>query len=209
MYDKLARRAITAAITHDWTNALNINFEILLVSPEDINALNRASRALIELGEISKAHELAQKALTVDPLNTIASKCVTKCKALHEFPQLNRRIPKKATQYFDQLFLEEPGRTKIVSLINLCEDHLLALINTGESVALNPGLHKVSIVTEYDMYIGRLPDDVATRIIYLTKNGNKFSTFIKSVTTKDVSVFIREFERSKDMESEVSFPVRF
>ena len=206
MYDKLARKAIAAAIANDWKHALELNKEILEKFPQDINSLNRASRALIESGEIDRAKKVSTQVLDIDPLNTIALKCIQKCDALSELDDLPSNG--SSSNNVEQEFLEEPGKTKIVYLINLCEGQVLARLNTGEVVGLVPKHHKVSVIDNHETYIGRLPDDLSQRLIFLIGSGNEYATYIKSVTPDQVSIFIRETFRNKDLEDTVSFPFK-
>ena len=53
-------------------------------------------------------------------------------------------------------------------------------------------------------YIGRLPDDIAHRIIWLHGRDNKYRAYIKSVEKNMVKVFLREIKcsnRNKDIQS--------
>lgn len=201
MYDQLARRAILAALAQNWESALETNLLILSEDPNDIDALNRASRAYLELGELDRAIALSKKVLSMDPLNSIADKCLTRCCLL----KADGVYKNKNTQSSD-VFLEIPGRTKIVSLVNICESTILAQLDAGDTVQLVPKTRKVTVTTQDDIYIGRLPDDLANRLIYFIKNGNEYDTFIKSVSDADVKVFIRETKRSPILNNIPSFP---
>lgn len=204
MYDILARRAISAALANDWNLALAANLEILKEEENDIDALNRASRAYLQLGDVQNAILLSKKAIELDPLNTIAQKCFAKCHAFQE----NGTYTFNTSQVSDNIFLEVPGKTKIVSLVNLCESTILARLDAGINVQMNPKMHKVMVTTFEEIYIGRLPDDIATRMIYFYKNGNEYDAYIKSVSDDEVKIFIREIKRSDALSHLSSFPLR-
>ena len=205
MYDNLARRAILAALANDWETALEVNLNILAEEPDNTDALNRSARAYLQLGLIDKAVSLSRKVLTIDPLDTIAIRCIGKCDAL----QSNGIHSLETTSLSENLFLEIPGKTKIVSLVNLCESVVLARLNAGATVQMIPRMHKVAITTiSEESYIGRLPDDLATRIIYLVKAGNEYDTYIKSVTENDVKVFIKEAKKAEAVNHIPSFPIK-
>lgn len=203
MYETLARRAILAALANDWQSALKVNLEIIENFPDDTEALNRLANAHLQLGDLDNATLFSQKVLTLDPLNNIAEKCLSRCVAL---AQNGVQIIKQYSTS-DKLFLEIPGKTKIVSLINLCEPTTLAQLDAGDSVNLVPRMHKVAITTPTDLYIGRLPDDLANRVIYLVRCGNEYETYIKSVTEIDVKVFIKETKKSESIGQTHSFPL--
>lgn len=203
MYDNLARRAILAALSSDWQTALETNLTILTEETEDIGALNRTARAYLQLGDLENANLYSQKVLVIDPLNPIADKCLTRCGLL----QSNKTYIGKGAQTYD-IFLEVPGKTKIVSLINICEPSILAQLDAGYNVDLVAKTRRVVVTTPAEVYIGRLPDDLATRIIYFIKNGNEYNSFIKSISESDVKVFIKETKRAEGLSRVPSFPAR-
>jgi len=204
--DNLARHAIQAALAANWQEALKTNLSILRDEPEDIDALNRAAKACVQLGKIEEALSFSKKVLSIDPLNSIAEKCITKCSLFQS--SYNEKIINRNHKIYD-VFLEIPGKTKIVSLVNICESTVLASIDAGDSVLLIPKMHKVSVTTHEEVYIGRLPDDLATRIIYFTKHGNEYEAYIKSIVGSDVKVFIKEIKRSETLNNTPSFPIRY
>jgi len=206
MYDNSARRAIIAALSNDWHSALELNLGILSEDPNDTDALNRGARAYLALGQIEMAVSLSQRVLEIDPLNPIAGKCLSKCEAL--VLSGDGLLVSNHSQDSNSVFLEVPGRTRIVSLVNLCEPSVLARLNAGEPVTMMPKMHKVAVTTPDEIYIGRLPDDLATRIIYFVKNGNEYDAYIKSISSQELTVFIREIKRSPDFDHIPSFPIR-
>jgi len=197
MESSLAQKAISYALAGDWQKALEINLEILSLNPEDIDALNRLARCYSETGYAEKAVETTQKALKIDPLNPIAQKCLIKWKSAR--PDGNHSSPNPS----GESFLEESGRTKIVTLINPGDCVVFANLDSGDEVRLSAYAHKVSVVDNGGKYIGCLPDDLAARLRNLIKKGNKYQILIKSIDSKDVTVFIRELENKSGV---ASFP---
>lgn len=196
----LAQKAVNAALQRNWELAIKVNLEILSSSPQDTEALNRLARAYSEMGEIPKARETAQKVLKIDPVNPIAQKCLERWKTMSKV----KRDSGKA--YSVDAFLEEPGRTKLVSLFHTGDSAVFANLDPGEEVKLVPFAHRVSVITYDGRYIGRLSDDLASRLKNLIKSGNKYQTLIKSVEPKNVTVFIREIERGEKSRDIASFP---
>ncbi|HKC04762.1 MAG TPA: tetratricopeptide repeat protein [Patescibacteria group bacterium] len=196
----LAQKAVNFALQRMWEEAVKVNLEILKESPEDTEALNRLARAYSEIGDILKARQTAQKVLKIDPVNSIAIKCVERWKSVTKVKRdTNNKISIDA-------FLEEPGRTKLVSLFHTGDPDIFANLDPGEEVKLVPFAHSVTVVTYDSRYIGRLPDDIAARLKNLIKSGNKYQTLIKSVEPKNVTVFIREMERGLKSKDTPSFP---
>jgi len=200
MDSDLAQEAISAALNGNWEQAKDINEKIVDDDADNADALNRLARAYAELGNLQKAKSTCQKVLKVDPFNTIALKSLEKWKTL-----------KKGDTYVSrpsqpQTFLEEPGKTKVVSLLFLGDPKLLAKLDTGDEVLLDTHSHRVSITTSDNKYVGRVPDDLSARLRKLTKLGNEYKAFVKSVSTNDIKVFIRETKRIKKLADVPSFP---
>ncbi len=197
MENTLAQKAVGLAISGDWEQAQKINQQILSSAPNDIEALNRLARCYFELSNVEGAVKTTQKVLKLDPLNSIAQKCLLKWKNVK--PRLNHTAGPKAAE----LFLEESGRTKIVPLLNLGSPDIFTSLDSGQEVKLLAYAHKVSVTDDEGKYIGRLSDDLAARIRGLLKKGGKYQVLIKSIDPKNVSVFIREIENKTGI---TSFP---
>lgn len=196
----LAQKAIGFALSGEWEKAIKVNQEILKENPKDTDALNRLARAFSELGKISEAKKYANKVLEIDPVNTIASRCLKKWKEVKKVER-NGCAP-----VLVESFLEESGKTKLITLLNLGDSSVFNSLDPGEEVKLFASAHKVSISSRDDKYLGRLPDDLAARIRNLIKTGNKYQVLIKSIEPKEVKVFIREVEKGKDSKNIPSFP---
>jgi tetratricopeptide (TPR) repeat protein len=199
MDNDLAQKAVNRALAGDWENALKINKKILKDDTKDIDALNRIARAHAELGNLTAARKAARKVLAIDHFNTIAKKSLEKWRGLKKGETL-KSGPSSA-----KTFIEEPGKTKIVGLLHICDAKLLAKLDAGDKVAINTHGHRVTISTLGGKYIGKLPDDLSAHIRKLIKYGNKYEAFIKSIEPKDVKVFIREIERSERLADIPSF----
>jgi tetratricopeptide (TPR) repeat protein len=197
--DDLASIAVAYALNNDWNNAIQINKDILKLNPEDVDALNRLSRAYFESGDTKNALKTSQKALGFDPTNTIALKSVEKYKKA----KVNLLKSSKSASPSD--LIEEPGKTKIVSLLNLGQTKIISCLDSGDEVTLQTHSHRVCITTQDGKYIGRLPDDISARLRNFVKGGNKYKILIKSVDIKTVKVFIKEVFKSPKFKDVNSF----
>ncbi|BCX14945.1 MAG: hypothetical protein KatS3mg088_628 [Patescibacteria group bacterium] len=196
-----AQKAIDCAIEGNWNEALRINKEILEENPNDIEALGRLARAYSEIGDIKNAKATAKKVLSLDPYNLIAKKCLEKW---------NKLKPKG--KYVSQsvnadLFIEEPGRTKIVNLTYPGNPKTIAKLDAGDKVKLDAHGHRINVTTLENEYIGRLPDDINSRLKKLIKLGNQYQAFVKSAEGKEIKIFIREIKKTKKTEKIPSFAV--
>ncbi len=196
----LAQKAIYAALECDWEKALEYNLKLIHNNPDDIHALNRIAKAQYELGNNKQAIAYTKKALKLDALNTIAQKNLERFQK-----EQNHKDYSKKSQAHSQIFLEEPGKTKIVSLIHLTDSDKLLCLSCAQQVNISCGNHRVNITTNSGQYIGKFPDDLASRIIKLKKSGYDYEVFIKSVDETEVRVFLRETKR-QNSDSGPSFP---
>lgn len=203
MDDSLARSAIQAALHGDWSRAEEINNEILTKDPENKDALNRLGKALFELGRVSQAKATYKKVLKIDSYDTIAQKALTRLSKAKPPKQNNKQV----TTVYSSSFLEEPGKTKTVSLIHLGSKSVINNLDIADTVVLTPHMHRVSAQTPEGKFIGRLPDDISRRLIKLIRSGNEYEAFVRSVNNEGVRIFIRETKRSSTLGDLPSFPM--
>lgn len=204
----LAQQAIDAALAGDWNAAEKANNAILLHEPDNKGALNRLGRAYAELGKLTKALTCYKKVLKRDPYNSIAQKAIEKLERIEKKPQQSKNgINNTTPASIANVFLEEPGKTKTVPLLHLGDKSVISLLDSGDEVKLLLQNHKASVHDNVDnKYIGRLPDDIAIRLIKLSRAGNKYIAHTRSVKADEVKIFIREIGRADSLEGIPSFP---
>lgn len=213
--------AINAALSANWDEALKLNQQIIDTDPKNIDALNRTAKAYFELGKLSLAKKYYSEALEVDPYNPIAQKNL---KIIQSFKNVdtNKLAAKKLAngtnppngsgtdlsrmRLLSSLFLQEPGRTKLVNLLKVAEPQKLSLSYPGMPLEMVIKNHKITIMDQVNTYLGILPDDLSHRLLKLLKGGNKYQAYIKSVRPNGLTVLIRESFRSKKFKNQPSFP---
>lgn len=200
MDDSLAQKAVNLALTGNWEEAVKVNLQIIKDTPDDVDALNRLGRAYAEVGEMTKAKTTAEKVLKIDSVNPIAVKSLEKWKSLKKTDKLS------SSAISSDAFLEEPGKTKIVTLLHTGDSDCLAKLSPGDIVKLLTHPHRVSVITSDGKYVGRLPDDLAARLRRLIKLGNDYQVLVKTVDSKEARVFIREVVKSPEAHDFISFP---
>ena len=126
----LKNQAIQIALTGDWEQAILLNEELLQEDPKDIDTLNRLAFAYTALGKLKEAKETYQKVLNIDSANPIAQKNLKKLTNVSA-TQIN--IPKSIST---NMFLEESGKTKIVTLVNTAPAQVLRTLQVGQTVHL-------------------------------------------------------------------------
>lgn len=196
----LAQKAVSAALSGNWEEAIKVNSDILKEDPKDIDALNRLAKAYAESGKIKKAKEVSQKVLKLDPFNPIATKCLTKWKT-GSVESCGSCLGLKA-----KAFLEEPGKTKIISLLHLGDAKIIAQLNCGDELKFMAFSHRISVTTLDGKYIGRLSDDLSARLRTLLKYGNEYQVLVKSIDSQEVKIFVRETKRVNQLKDTPSFP---
>lgn len=205
----LTAQAVKAALSADWEQAITLNLQLLEQNPNDVDALNRLARAYTEIAEYNLAKKTYQQVLNLDKYNSIATKNLKKLKLLSLEKGVKRigNKPNTTEPYVTpNTFLEEPGKTKIVQVVNPAEPSILSTLTEGEPVALVPkGGRRVNVTTMDGKYLGVLPDDLSRLLQLLIRGGNKYKAYVRMVKSNFLSVFIREIHRSKRFGNQPSF----
>lgn len=200
----LANTAIQKALDNQWQEAIELNLQILSEDNVNIGALNRLAQAYIQIGDHCQAQQTLKIILQLDKYNPIALRNLEKVKCISENPDsINHPTPKPFS------FIEEPGKTKVVSLTRLGERTVLASLQSCLELDMQIRLKTISFYYQ-NKYVGRLPDDIAHRLIWLYDRANRYQAYIKSVEKNKVKVFIREIKcssKNKDIVSFVPSPI--
>lgn len=196
----LKAQAIQTALMGDWENAIALNQLILQDIPDDIDTLNRLAFAFASQGNSKEAKNIYQKVLQLDAQNPIAMRNLKRLginsgKSNHTFSPV----------HMTNLFIEEPGKTKVVELINVADKKVISPLRSGESLQLCIKRMKIFILDSEKQYIGMLPDDLGKRLIKFMDGGNKYDAFVKSVESNKVIIFARETHRVTKFKNQASF----
>lgn len=198
-----SREAIDLAMQGRWQEAVAANKSLLENFPGDVDACNRLARAYMELGEYSLARETYEKALEIDPYNTIAKKNLSRLSHLRETVATAEEGLHKVEP---QQFIEEVGRAGVVSLHRLAPPAILAKMVAGTRVNLKikgPGL---IVENSRGEYLGQVEARHGQRLIKLMEGGNKYTAAIVSSGEEEVTVIIREIYQDPSQEGRLSFP---
>ena len=198
----LQNKAITAAKAADWSTANQFNAEILDLEPHNIGALNRQAICALQLGDLDQARANYRLVLDLEPSNPIASKKLKELENKKSVAEVNI-TPKFSTQQF----IEEPSKSKIISLHRLAGKNILEKLHTGQELALKTKNRYISVETTDKVYLGSLPEDISLRLAKLIASGNQYSCQIHSFSHNSCKVFIKEIFRSEANQDKLSFPV--
>lgn len=109
----------------------------------------------------------------------------------------------KALKHSD--FIDEPGKTRSVTLVRLADAEILEDLSVGADCTLHATKTRISVKCD-GIYIGTLPDDIHSRLEPLIAAGNTYSVKVQSLKGSTVRVFIRELTRAEGVEHLASFP---
>lgn len=205
MDNLIKSKAIKAALSGDWKEAIKLNLAILDSNASDCETLNRLALAYKATGNIKKTISTYQKVLKIDQYNAIANRNLDNIKNGNNSQKVNLSAQMVAANA--SIFLEEPGKTKMVSLVNLAPFPKINGLYPTESLALCVKRKCVFVIDENENYIGALPDDISYRLMEFMQHGYKYNCFVKSVGKKGITVLIRESERGKDLKNQPTFPI--
>lgn len=202
--DILEQQAIDAAVNLQWKNAVILNAKILKMDSKNLSGCLRLGFAYLQLKKIKEAKKYYQKALRVQPKNQVALENLEKLKILGL--RGSRKVNSENTNLNPSLFLEVPGKTKSITLVNIGQKKDIAELAVGQEVLLKLKKRKVEARSKASKYIGSLPDDISKRLIFFLKAKSKYSSYIKEAGFNRVIIFIQELVKGKKVDHYSSFP---
>jgi len=204
--ESLSQLAIDAALDCRWMDALKLNKKIIKFDSQNVDALARLARVYLEVGRINLAKKYYSEVIKIDPYNPIALKNLKIIKSFKSTGPRNGIIHiNGASKLSATLFLQEPGKSKIVNLLKVAEPQKLSQSYCGMPVEMVIKNRKITIVDAQGNYLGVLPDDISHHLLKLLKGGNKYDLFIKSIKVNGLSILIKETFRSKRFKNQPSF----
>jgi len=193
-------QAVQFAAQSRWEDAIAANRAIVAAFPEDAEAYNRLGKALGETGKIKEAREAYQKALDIEPTNSIARK------NLERLATARGKIePDQAHQVDASLFIEEMGKTGVTTLQRV-NTKTLSTLSAGDEVALKPAGSRLSIETIAGDYISDIEPKLAMRLSRLIEGGNKYAAAVAGIGDQTVRVIIKETFQHPTQVGRLSFP---
>lgn len=191
----LETSAINAAKKGDWTTAITLNQEMLDGDPHNVFALNRLGFAYLQLGKLRQAAQIFEDVLKLEKHNLIAQKQLNNIK--------NKVISNP--QFQAQNFVEEPSKSKIISLSRLASKQTLENLHVGQELILKPKNRFISVETTDKTYIGSMPENISLRLSQLITTGNKYLCQLHSSSSHHCSVFVKEIFQSPANLHKLSF----
>ena len=196
--------AIALTLEGKWERATRVNHDILRLYPEDVEALNRLGKALLQLGRYSEAKSAFERAAEIAPYNPISRKNLDRLAHLEE----TLPPPSEAKVITPCLFIEESGKSVITLLQEPGPSQVLAKVASGDPVKLECRDRSVAVLTHHREYLGSIEPKLGIRLIRLMKGGNRYDAALISVHRQDISVIMWETYRHPDLSNVYSFQTR-
>jgi tetratricopeptide (TPR) repeat protein len=205
---QLTQQAITLAVQSRWQEAADMNRQIVELAPDDAETYNRLGKAYTELGRIADARQAYESTLRVDPANLIAQRNLDRLSRIDE-KEAAEQLARKGSQKLDpRFFIEETGKTGVVTVQNSSGPAAIATLTAGDEVKLEPRDNQLLATTMDGTYLGRMDDQLAQRIMRLMQTGNRYQAGVIGVDDPDVRMMIRETFQAPENAGRISFPPR-
>lgn len=201
--DTLEQKAIDHAVEANWEGAIEQNKLIIDQDEQNMSAYLRLGYAQLQINNLKEAKKAFKKVLELQPKNNIAEEHLEKIAVL---ATKNKKRHISSTKFDPDLFIDIPGKTRTVHLVNLGQKEDLAGTSIGEEVFMKGKRRKLEVRTATDEYLGCLPDDISKRLAYFINEGSVYKAYIKEIDLTVVVVFIRELFKGKKVRQYPSFP---
>jgi len=201
-----SKQAIALAMEGRWREAVTANQSLIESFPDDVDAFNRLGRAHMELGEYALARQAYQKAVKVDPYNTIARKNLNRLSRLGKTEVDSSRGGQEKVE--PQQFIEEVAKAGVVNLRRLASPDVLAKTVAGNRVNLKLDGPRLIVENSHGEYLGQVEPRHGQRLTKLMEGGNRYIGSIISSSEEAVRVIIREVFRHPSQAGIPSFPSR-
>ncbi len=204
---RLEKEAVGLAMGSHWAEAAEKNRTILAAFPNDVDAYNRLGRALVEMGSYAEGRDAYNKALELDPHNSIARKNLSRMDALGAARSGPAHMA-AAGKVAPEIFVGEVGKVGVVRLLTAAPKEVLARLATGDEVVLRIKGHILVGETSEGIYLGEIEPPYGLRLAKLMQGGNKYTAAISSLRVGEVKVVIKETFQDPSLEGRLSFPAK-
>ena len=203
----LGQEAVNLAIRGEWLRATEVNKAILELFSDDVEAMNRLVKALIELGSYVDARAVLDQVCDVAPYNNIAKKNRARLDQLAASPGAAKNTKKTNNGAgTPPVFIEESGKSGTTLLRNTARNKTVMHVSSSDQVVLATEKNTVTVRTLDGQLIGQVEPKLGTRLARLMGGGNKYTAAVVSVNDQGVFIIIRETFKHRSLQSVCSFP---
>jgi len=202
----LSSEAVNLALQGDWQRATEVNKAILELFADDVGAMNRLVKALIELGGYMDARAVLDQVCEIAPYNNIAKKNRARLDQLAADPTTANPGSSRKTAGTPQIFIEESGKSGTTILRNTDRNKAVLRLSASDQVVLSTERNTVNVLTLDEQLIGQVEPKLGNRLARLIDGGNKYAAAVVTVNDQGVSVIIRETFKHRSLQNVCSFP---
>ena len=212
--DKIGRRrdnanmAIALAMEGKWQEAVNLNLQILEHFPQDADAYNRLGKAYTKLGLYVQAKEAYENTIKIDKYNIIAEKNIKRLSMMSEEDMRHAAELEKSEGLKPQAFIEEIGKSGMVSLVNPAPATTLVKTEAGDEVTLSAQDNNLIVENKRGEYLGTVSPTHGRRLLRLLSGGNRYSSTVVGTNENYITVMIREIYQHPSQIGKLSFPAK-
>ena len=202
----LSRDAVALALEGEWERAAGVNQEILELFEDDVDAMNRLGKSLMELVRYDEARDVLDRVARIAPYNTIAKKNLARLAQLENTPAPAKQVRKAASAL--QLFIEESGKSGTTVLQKTAPGQVVARVAPSDHANLVVEQDAIKVYTRGDEYLGQIEPKLGRRLIRLMYGGNKYEAAVIGVSDQGISIIVRETYRHRSLHDVCSFPTK-
>lgn len=199
-----SKEAIALALKGEWERAAEVNQAILALFSDDVDAMNRLGKALMELNRYDRAREVLDAVVVKAPYNAIARKNLARLEQLETIPAAEQ--PAQKTARVPQLFIAESGKSGTTVLEKMAAAPVAASVAPGEPVTLRAEPPRLLAYIRGDEYLGQVEPKLARRLLRLIDGGNRYAAAVLGVNDWGLSIILREVYRHPSLHHISSFP---
>ena len=200
----LGTEAVNLAVQGEWQRATEVNKAILELFSDDVEAMNRLVKALIELGSYVDAGAVLDRVCEVAPYNNIAKKNRARLEQLAATPGSSKQA--KKTVGARQQFIEETGKSGTTILRNTSGKKSVLHVAPSDQIVLTPENNTLTARTLDGQLLGQVEPKMGKRLARLIDGGNKYTAAVVAVNEQVVSIMIRETFKDRSLQNVCSFP---
>lgn len=201
----LDREAVGLAMKGEWERAAEVNRAILELFTDDVEAMNRLTKALMELGSYDEANTILDRVCQIAPYNNIARKNRARLDQMRTSASATTRHARRAAGA-PQLFIGDSGKSASASLRHTPRNLSPAVISPGAPVQLVIEHHGIGVYTDDGEYLGQVEPRLGHRLTRLIEGGNTYEAAIIGVGSEGISIMIHETSRHRSLQHIASFP---
>ena len=202
----LDREAVALAMKGEWERAAEVNRAILELFADDVEAMNRLTKALMELGNYDEARSVVDRVCQVAPHNTIARKNRARVDQMRGKPAATTRHARAAGA--PQLFIGESGKNASTTLLHTPNNLSPAAVSPGDAVDLVIEHHAIGVYSEDGQFLGQVDPHIGHRLSRLIEGGNTYAAAVIGAHDDGIIIMIHETSRHRSLQNVASFPKR-